>query len=225
MLDDGTRRPLTVVSAGAGWGKTLAAASWAASTSSAGPVAWLSLDESDNHPRSFWTYFVAAIRTAADIPRGNPLAGLAPGLGVGDESLRRLVAGLSRLPEPVVVVLDDFQFVHEPAVLARLAELLRHPPPQLRLVLLTRADPSLPLRRLKIKDELAEIRSKDLAFGVPDAMALLAADGVAVDRGRGAAARGSHRGMAGRPAAGRVLPQAAASRAGRLRTSPATTRP
>ncbi len=183
MLDDGARRPLTVVSAGAGWGKTLATAAWAASTSAVGPVAWLSLDESDNHPRSFWSYFVAAIRSAAEIPRGNPLAGLAPGLGGADENLRRLVAGLSRLPEPVVVVLDDFQLVHEPAVLSRMAELLRHPPAQLRLVLLTRSDPALPLRRLKIKDELAEIRFKDLAFGVPEALALLEADGVVVDPG------------------------------------------
>jgi LuxR family transcriptional regulator, maltose regulon positive regulatory protein len=180
MLDEGTRRPLTVVSAGAGWGKTMATASWAASTSAVGPVAWLSLDESDNHPRSFWSYFVAAIRSAADIPRGNPLAGLAPGLGGAGENLRRVVAGLTRLPEPVVVVLDDFQLVHEPAVLARVAELLRHPPAQLRLVLLTRSDPALPLRRLKIKDELAEVGFKDLAFGVPEALALLAADGVVV---------------------------------------------
>ncbi|MGW1339546.1 LuxR C-terminal-related transcriptional regulator [Kribbella sp. NPDC002412] len=181
LLDDGTRRPLTVVSAGAGWGKTLATASWAASAAADRPVAWLSLDESDNHPRSFWSYFVAAIRSAAEIPRGNPLAGLAPGLGDADENLRRLVAGLTRLPDPVVVVLDDFQLVGEPAVLGAVAELLRHPPSQLRLVLLTRADPTLPLRRLELKDELAEIRSTDLAFDVPEALALLAAAGVVVD--------------------------------------------
>src|SRR5262245_33834319 len=58
MLDDGTQRRLTVVSAGAGWGKTMTTAAWAASAPSAGPVAWLSLDETDNHPPTFWSYFV-----------------------------------------------------------------------------------------------------------------------------------------------------------------------
>ncbi|MET9270644.1 LuxR C-terminal-related transcriptional regulator [Kribbella sp. NPDC003557] len=180
MLDEGTRRPLTVVSAGAGWGKTLATASWAASPPVPGPVAWLSLDENDNDPRSFWSYFVAAIRSSTEIPRGNPLAGLAPGLGGRDGSHRRLVSGLTLLPDPVVVVLDDFQLVREPAVLARITGLLRHPPAQLRLVLLTRVDPALPLRRLELRGELAEIRSRDLAFDVPEAVALFAADGVPI---------------------------------------------
>lgn len=181
MLDHGTRKPLTVVSAGAGWGKTLATASWAASSPAVGPVAWLSLDESDNDPRSFWSYLVAAIRSAVEVPRGNPLAGLEPRLGSEDDTLRRLVAGLARLPMPVVVVLDDFQLINHPTVLSGLSELLRRPPAQLRLVLLTRADPALALQRLKLKDELAEIRARDLAFGVAEAAALLAADGVAVD--------------------------------------------
>lgn len=181
MLDEGTQRALTVVSAGAGWGKTLATASWAAAPPVPGSVAWLSLDESDNHPRSFWTSFVAAIRSATEIPRGNPLAGLAPGLGAREGSHRRLVAGLTGLPDPVVVVLDDFQIVREPAVLTGIAELLRHPPAQLRLVLLSRAVPALPLRRLELRGELAEIRSHDLAFDVPEALALFAAGGVPIE--------------------------------------------
>jgi LuxR family transcriptional regulator, maltose regulon positive regulatory protein len=181
LLDDGTLKPLTVVSAGAGWGKTLATASWAAATPVVGPVAWLSLDESDNDPQSFWSYLVAAIRSAVPVPRGNPLSGLAPGLGSEDDNLRRLVAGLTRLPKPVVIVLDDFQVIKEPAVLSRLSELLRHQPTALRLVLLTRSEPGLPLHRLKLEGDLAEIRSQDLAFGVAEAVALLAADGVLVD--------------------------------------------
>ena len=181
MLDDGTRKPLTLVSAGAGWGKTSATASWASSTPAVGPVGWFSVDESDNDPQSFWSYLLAAIRSAVEVPRGNPLAGLAPGLGSEDDHLRQLVAGLTRLPEPVVIVLDDFQFIHEPAVLSSLSGLLRHPLAQCRLVLLTRADPALPLHRLRIRGDLAEIRSSDLAFGVAEAAALLAADGLVVD--------------------------------------------
>src|ERR1700712_5108985 len=68
LLDRGTRGPLTVVTAGAGWGKTLATASWAGSGSEVGPVAWVSLEASDNEPRRFWTCFVKAVRKATDMP-------------------------------------------------------------------------------------------------------------------------------------------------------------
>ncbi|TCN43885.1 LuxR family maltose regulon positive regulatory protein [Kribbella orskensis] len=180
LLDAGTCRPMTVVSAGAGWGKTLATASWAASGPTAGPVVWFSLDESDNNPVSFWSYLVTAIRSAVLIPRGNPLAELAPGLGSEDENFRLLRAGLTGLRAPVVIVLDDFQVLHEPIVLSRLSELLRHPPPQLRLVLLTRADPALPLHRLRMTEDLAEIRFPDLAFSVAEVSSLLAAEGLLV---------------------------------------------
>ena len=80
MLDVGTRGPLTVVSAGAGWGKTLAAAHWAATDPQVGPVAWLSLDSSDNEPRQFWSYFVGVtarrLCAAAHEPAGRTRARL-----------------------------------------------------------------------------------------------------------------------------------------------------
>ena len=181
MLDEGTAGLVTVVSAGAGWGKTLATAAWAATSPSVGPVAWLSLDETDNHAPLFWAYVVAALRRAVEVPPGNPLAGLSPGLGDEGENLRRLVAGIASLPTPVVLVLDDFQVIRDSALLSSLADLLRRAPAQLRLVILTRADPALPLNRLRVAGDLAEIRSRDLAFGPAEAVSLLALDGVMVD--------------------------------------------
>ena len=180
LLDEGTMRPLTVVSAGAGWGKTLAAAAWAASGPAVGAVAWVSLDPTDNQPRTFWSYVVAALRATGVVPKDNPLAELVPGLGSERENLRRLADGLAELPRPVVLVLDDFGVITHPAVLAAVSGLLRHPAPCLRLVLLTRSDPVLPLHRLRVADDLREIRSRDLALNVTDAEAVLAADGVGV---------------------------------------------
>jgi LuxR family maltose regulon positive regulatory protein len=182
LLDAGTAGPLTVVSAGPGWGKTLATAAWAASEQIPGPVAWVSLDDADNEPRQFWAYLAAGIRATSAVPPGNPLAGVAPGIGVADENLRRVTGGLAELPTPIVLVLDDFQVIHDDGVLASVAGLLRHPLPQLRLVLLTRMDPALPLHRLRVAGDLVEIRARDLAFGVEEAGALLATDGVTVDR-------------------------------------------
>ena len=180
LLDEGTMRPLTVLSAGAGWGKTLATAAWAASGPAVGPVAWVSLDPTDNQPRTFWSYVVAAIRMTAVVPADNPLAELVPGLGSERENLRRLADGLAELPQPVVLVLDDFGVITHPDVLAGISGLLRYPASCLRLVLLTRSDPVLPLHRLRVADDLREIRSRDLALNVTDAAALMAADGVVV---------------------------------------------
>jgi LuxR family maltose regulon positive regulatory protein len=182
MLDLGTQGPVTNVSAGAGWGKTLTTAAWAAAGPAAGPVAWVSLDETDNEPRSFWSYVLAALRGAAVVPESNPLSGLDPGLGREDENLRRLTTGLAELPEPVVLVLDDFHLMRSGGVLEGMSALLQRPIPQLRWVLLTRADPELPLHRLRLSGDLLEIRSRDLAFDLVETSSLLALDDVPVDR-------------------------------------------
>src|SRR3712207_9373478 len=68
LLDAGTQRPLTLVNAGPGWGKTLAVAAWAAAETRARPVAWVSLDASDNHHREFWSYFLGALRESGAVP-------------------------------------------------------------------------------------------------------------------------------------------------------------
>jgi LuxR family transcriptional regulator, maltose regulon positive regulatory protein len=183
LLDAGTRGPLTLVSAGAGWGKTLGTAAWASGSPRVGPVGWVSLDARDNEPRAFWSYVVEALRSTALVAPDSPLAQLVPGLGSDEENLRRLVAGLERLPGPVVLVLDDFDVVDDPTVLAGLTQLLRVPVPQLRLVLLTRADPTLPLHRLRVAGQLTQIRSADLALTASDATALVAVDGVALSGG------------------------------------------
>ena len=172
---------MTVVCAGAGWGKTWATAAWAGS-SAPGPVAWVSLDSNDNEPRAFWSYVVAAIRRAAEVSAGNPLAELAPALTSDSAGLERIVAGLEQLREPLVLVLDDFHLIDDATVLSGVASLIRHAPGQLRLVLVTRADPTLPLHRLRVTHELAEVRSRDLAFDVGDAASMLAAAGVPVEQ-------------------------------------------
>ena len=183
LLDAGTQGTLTLLCAGAGWGKTLATAAWAAGGPRVGPVAWVSLDATDNHPRAFWSYAVEALRSALTLPADSPLAGLAPGLGTEQETHRRLVAGLEQLPDPVVLVLDDFHLVDDATVLADLGTLLRAPVPQLRLVLLTRSDPVLPLHRVRVAGGLTEIRSRDLALGAHEATQLLANDGVELRAG------------------------------------------
>jgi hypothetical protein len=158
LLDSGAQRLLTLVSAPAGAGKTTLLAFWSSSHRTPGPVAWLSLDTGDNHPARFWAYVLAALCQSDAVPGDSPLRGLSSAQpGSDDTFLLQLVSGLAELPTPVVLVLDDLHDITDAAVLAGLEFLLRHAPPQLRLVLATRADPPLPLQRLLVSGQLAQV--------------------------------------------------------------------
>ena len=112
---------------------------------------------------------------------------------------------------------------HRSGVLEQLGELLRHPIPALRLVLLTRADPPLPLHRLRVAEDLAEIRPRDLAFTDDEAAALLAAHAMPVAAADASSLVDADRGVARRPAPRRALPASAGSgtqRAGLRRRRP-----
>jgi LuxR family transcriptional regulator, maltose regulon positive regulatory protein len=196
IFEAAAARPLTVVSAGPGWGKTLAAAAWAASGPTPGKLAWVSLDEGDSDPRLFWSYVLAALRHTGAVPPENDLAELVPGPAVDEEMIRRILYGISQLPEPVVLVLDDFHNIHDADVLSGVAMLLRYQLPQRRLVLITRMDPVFSLHRLRLGGELTEIRAADLAFSPGEATAMLNQLGVSVDAVRLAQLLGNTEGWA-----------------------------
>ena len=175
QLDDGAQQLLTLVSAPAGAGKTTLLAAWSAEGQRPGPVAWLSLDPGDNEPARFWAYALAALCRSGAVPANSALRSLAPRPGSETTFLPLLVRGLAELPTPVVLILDDVQELTDASVLQGLAFLLRHAPPQLRLVLATRVDPPLPLQRLRISGQLAQLREADLAFTTAEVADLLAA--------------------------------------------------
>jgi LuxR family maltose regulon positive regulatory protein len=175
LLDAGTRQPLTLLSAPAGAGKTALLASWSSAGKPPGPLAWVSLDASDNEADRFWAHALAALCRSGAVPSDSPLRMLGPASAAPDSFLPRLVSGLAELPTPVVLVLDDFHDLTDATVLAGLEFLLRHAPPQLRLVLATRVDPPLPLQRLLVSGQLTQVRAADLAFTVAEVGELLAA--------------------------------------------------
>src|SRR5215217_8822609 len=145
LLNAGTQQLLTLVSAPAGAGKTTLLASWSSSRQPPGPVAWLSLDTADNQAGKFWAYVLAALCRSGAVPGDSALRALAPPPDPDEGFLSPLVSGLAELPTPVVLVLDDLHSITQAAVLEGLEFLLRHAPPQLRLVLATRVDPPVPL--------------------------------------------------------------------------------
>jgi LuxR family maltose regulon positive regulatory protein len=160
---------LTLVSAPPGFGKTTLVAEWLAQAHV--DAAWLSLDHGDNH-QAFWSYLVAALQTVQpgigestavllQSPRPPPIESLLAGL----------LNELNALTRDLVLVLDDYHVIDDRAIQAGMAFLLDHLPPQLHLVLVSRADPPLPLARLRARGELVEIRAADLRFSPDEAMA------------------------------------------------------
>ncbi|WP_328471613.1 LuxR C-terminal-related transcriptional regulator [Actinoplanes sp. NBC_00393] len=176
LLDSAVREPVTVICAGAGWGKTTLVSAWAQSRKA--DVAWLSLDRHDNEPELFWAYVLAALRVAGAVTGDNPLAGMSSVPADERERGRRLAAGLGSLPEDTVLVLDDFHEIDDPRVLAEMNDLLRHPPGPLRIVLVTRTEPQLSLHRLRTAGRVAEIRTGHLAFTGAEATALVGRHGL-----------------------------------------------
>jgi LuxR family maltose regulon positive regulatory protein len=134
----------------------------------------LSVEADCVDPVRFWSYVLAALRFTRALPPDSPLLHLDPPPAVDADFVGRVIDGVAQLPGPVVLVLDDVQDIGTGTVVDGLAFLLRHLPDQLRLVLLGRADPPLPLHRMRASGHLAEIRPADLAF-TPDETRRLAA--------------------------------------------------
>lgn len=165
QLTTAAAHPVTVVSAGPGWGKTMAAASWAVSGAAHHPVAWLSLDDTDKNPRSFWSNLVTALVASGAVRDRSPLREHNPRDQFEAADLEELWVQLADLPSPVVLVIDDFQIITDGELLDQFGRLIaKLPPSPLRLVLLTRSDPVLPLQHLRARGDLTEIRAADLAF-------------------------------------------------------------
>ena len=177
-LDRGTASKLMLVSAPAGFGKTTLLTEWLAA-GPAGPaderlVAWLSLDRGDNDPVSFWTYVIAALRTVASGVGESALALLqAPRSPPIETVLTALLNDLGATAGDIVLVLDDYHVVDARDVQDGMAFLLDHLPPQLHVVIAGRADPALPLARLRGRGELVEIRAAELRFTPDEAAAYL----------------------------------------------------
>jgi LuxR family maltose regulon positive regulatory protein len=159
-------RQVTLISAPAGFGKTTCASEWLDTLEL--PVAWLSLDSSDDDPIRFFTYFIAALQIV-DENVGLDIEGVfrSGQLPDADALNANLINGILKGhldQDKFLLVLDDFHVIHDQYILNVLEKLLTNIPRQLHLVLLTREDPPLPLARMRANNRITELRVSDLRF-------------------------------------------------------------
>ena len=174
---------LTLISAPAGFGKTTLLSEWIAGCEPGAPqgrAAWLSLDAGDSDPTRFLAYLVAALQTIfAGIGAGVLAALQSPQPPLPETLLTVLLNEIAAVRQEFILVLDDYHLVDaEPVaastpVDAALTFLLEHQPPQMRLVIVTREDPQLPLARLRGRGQLTELRAADLRFTPAEAAGFL----------------------------------------------------
>jgi LuxR family maltose regulon positive regulatory protein len=171
-LDKRRQRPLTLISAPAGYGKSTLVSCWLESCEC--PSAWVCLDARDNGLQLFLAYFLAAIETmfpgavpetqtlqqATDLPPLSSLAGT-------------LINELNEIDQYFILVLDDYHMIHEKAVNDLIIELLIHPPDAMHLVVVSRRDPPFPILELRARGKMTEIRLQELRFSLAETTSFL----------------------------------------------------
>jgi LuxR family maltose regulon positive regulatory protein len=171
-LNEGLQHKLTLISAPAGFGKTTLVCAWLRQIDL--PVAWLSLDESDSELPRFLNYTIAALQKI-DSGLGQTILSL---LQLSERPATKhlitlLINDIAALTDKIVLIFDDYQVIQNLDVHKALAFLLERLPPQLHLVILSRTDPPFPLSRLRVRQQITEIRDSDLRFTEAEATMFL----------------------------------------------------
>lgn len=162
-LNEGLTRKLTLISAPAGFGKTTLVSGWVATCDC--PIAWVSLDDGDNDPARFMAYVIAALQTLMPhLGDGVLRAMQSPQPPAMETILTALVNEIITIPHEFALVLDDYHLIESTQVDDVLTFLIEHLPPHMHMIVATREDPIVPLARLRARNQLTELRARELRF-------------------------------------------------------------
>ncbi|HEY4032772.1 MAG TPA: LuxR family transcriptional regulator [Ktedonobacteraceae bacterium] len=164
LLQKSLKYSLTLVSAPAGFGKTMLLSAWARSLpANTASVAWVSLDEEDNEPQQFWTYILSSLDQQkpeiftpllryVQSPQVPPLMNM----------LTLFINLLADSTDCFLLILDDYHVITEPQIHTTLLYLVEHLPSQMHIILASRTDPPLPLSQLRARGQMLEVRTDQL---------------------------------------------------------------
>ena len=166
-LNQGLDGKLILISAPAGFGKTTLLSEWIHQCEI--PFGWISLDENDNDPGRFLTYLAASLGSIGILVEPEP-AQMFQSFGQGqiEAIINGIINQMADAQRQYGVVLDDYHHIQNKEIHGAISYLLAHLPPQVFIVIATRADPPLPIARLRARGQLTEIRSADLRFNTPE---------------------------------------------------------
>jgi LuxR family maltose regulon positive regulatory protein len=171
-----------VITAPAGYGKTTLASQWARAGAAPGPVAWLTLDDQDNSPATFWSYLLPVLHYHCPHLDCTMRPPPNPG-GVDRSTLVWVAKGLAARRTPVTLILDRTEVITDHAVVSDLDFLVRAATPGLRLVVVGRGVGQFPLNRCRLTGLVVEIGTDDLALTVDETAEIAAAHGARLTRG------------------------------------------
>ncbi|MDN5751005.1 MAG: AAA family ATPase, partial [Pseudonocardia sp.] len=188
-LDRGDNCTLTLICAPPGYGKTLLLAEWARSSEE--HTAWVALDEEDDDPQRLWSAVLTSLVACPAVPASSRLRRLAVSRTTVElDFLNDLLDGLEALPERVRLVLDDVHHLRDPRTLHGLQMLVRSARTGVRLVLAGRLDPVLPVARLRMENQLCELRAEQLRFSAEESATLMERCGLRLAPGQTALLHG-----------------------------------
>lgn len=167
-LDEGRGRRLSLVACPAGFGKSTLLGAWQQTRAAERPVAWLTVDEGDDDVVVLWSHLIEALARVCPRVRDADLMPLVPAAPLLEVVLPRLVNALVEASD-VVLIVDDFHRLSGRSAQESIAWFVDRLPPAVQLVLSSRADPALPLGRLRAHGQLLELRANDLRFTAPEA--------------------------------------------------------
>jgi LuxR family maltose regulon positive regulatory protein len=171
-LEAGLIRKVTLISAPAGSGKTTLIGEWL--TRQTQPVAWVALDAGDNDPVRFWRYVITACQNFDAALGRSALATLrASQVSSLENVLTSFINESAQLPDRHVLILEDFSAITSSEVISSFAFLIDHLPATLHVIIVTRSEPSLPLARLRARNELSEFTATDLRFTLAETQAFM----------------------------------------------------
>ncbi len=164
-------KPLSLVCAPAGYGKSMLLSSWLENYN--GKYVWISLTENDNDLKVFLTCLQLAIKNI--FPKS--LSDLTNLLQIIEQPptdllIDTLINELDQIKEDFVVVFDDYHYIHDKDIHRILDTLLQFPPEHIHVVISTRNDPPLMINKLRLHERINELRMRELGFNLEEVVSL-----------------------------------------------------